>query len=198
MDRQKLAESCIYLAQNIAGRYAKRGYDYEECKSCAYYILAKAAKSYNPDLGFKFTTYFARSCFNSLLKEYKISSIDQRRSRLKLFVKTNSDNNSLIRRKEGEDFQIDTSVIKQHLDPNIHVFTDLVIDKQIDDEYINLSQLKEQELKVIKLRYWDDKIFKEIAKELCVSTQWVQQIHAAAIIKLRKQYKDKLNAPANS
>jgi catechol 2,3-dioxygenase-like lactoylglutathione lyase family enzyme len=26
----------------------------------------------------------------------------------------------------------------------------------------------------------------------------IQEIHAAAIIKLRKQYKDKLNAPANS
>lgn len=187
MDRQKLAESCIYLAQNIAGRYAKRGYDYEECKSCAYYILAKAAKSYNPDLGFKFTTYFARSCFNSLLKEYKVGSLDQRRSKTKSFIKVNNDSKGLIRYKTGEHNQIDLGVVQEHLDPRTHIFTDIIVDKQIDDEHINLSQLKEQELKVIKLRYWDDKIFKEIAKELCVSTQRVQQIHAAAIIKLRKQ-----------
>lgn len=179
VDRQQLAASHVNLAKNIANNYAKRGLDYDECKSCAYYILVKAAQQYNPDLGFEFSTYFTQACYNTLLREYRAGKLN-RPTRKKIFKETSLDINTIYNKK------------------NKQFFEHLIIDREIDDEYINLSLLKSRQQQVIRMYYWEDKLYKEIGKELNLSTQRVQQIHSSAIQTLRRYYKGRLNAQINS
>lgn len=66
-DKKALAEKNIALAHFVAQRYKNVGVEYEEIVSCAYVGLVKAAIHFNPQKGYKFSSFAVKVMRNEIL-----------------------------------------------------------------------------------------------------------------------------------
>lgn len=66
-ERQKLVTDNLGFAHMIANRYRSMNLEFDDIVSVAYVGLVRAANAFDPDRGFKFTTFAAKVITNEIL-----------------------------------------------------------------------------------------------------------------------------------
>lgn len=161
----------VPYAIRLNGSYIDTINDYEELLQAGYYALIKAVESFNPDLGFKFSTY-AVKCLLSVSRD----RLDYNKDiSLDTPISTNDESLTVEETIKDDSINIENDVLDNEFYKNIRL--------QLN---FNLSS---KEINIIRLLYGigtDRKSLKDIATLINVSKGEVSRIQKKALNKLRK------------
>ncbi|NLW36255.1 MAG: sigma-70 family RNA polymerase sigma factor [Syntrophorhabdus aromaticivorans] len=170
----RLIEANLRFALKVTFQYWRPGLPLMDMVSEACLGLIVAAKTFNPNMGFRFTTYAE-------------PAIRQRVIRVKLNYLSHVDE-SLDRplfQEEGGFYGADTT-LKDQL-----VSEDDNPEEEAEKLDINryLQSLNKRERQIIELRFWQDKTLDYVGKALNLNRGRVAQIQTKALIKLRLAFR---------
>lgn len=160
-----LISSNLRFVLKIAFRYSRFGYPLMDLISEGCLGLIIAAKTNDPDKGFRFITY----------AEYSI------KQRIIAFIK-NHRHHELRSLDEPILEEGDEITLKDTLVSDSPATDERCFNRQVRDL---LGNLKERERRIVELRFWDDKTTDEVSSLIQVSRARIGQIEARALRKLR-------------
>ncbi len=159
----RLIEANLRFALKMVFRYWRPGYSLTGMVSGACLGLVVAGRTFNPDMGVRFTTYAFPAIRQGIVRAILGGAHDFCQS---LDAAVYEDGASL---KDG--LASDESSPEE-------------IAETIDMTRY-LAVLTPKERQVIELRFWKDKTLEEIGRVLNVQKEWVRRIESRALIKLR-------------
>ena len=213
---EKTVENNLLLVHSLARRYINRGAEYDDLFQIGSIGLYKAAMRFNPDMGYKFSTY-AASLITGEIRRYlrddgmiKVSRhLKELSVKAAIHTKSFSDKNgraptlSEISELCGETVELITQAIEA-TKPAKSIYEEVSEGKTIADSLpgkdngekaVNYMLLKkvikefpERERKIIIYRYYFDKTQKEVASLLNLNQVQISRIEKRAIEKLRNEF----------
>jgi RNA polymerase primary sigma factor len=164
--RDKIVRSFYKLSYSVAARYTNRLYTFDELASEGHFTLLKAIARFDPERGFRFSTYAMYAIQRRLFR------FMQQRSRQRKFAESNSDD---VAEADSRRWTIEYER---------RMTTATVALERL------LPQLSPRERYVIRSRYgwgqeFEPRTLQDIADELNVSRERIRQLETRAIRKLR-------------
>lgn len=165
----RLIESNLRFAMMIAFRYWNPKLPLMDIISEAYMGLLKAVKGFDPDKGFRFTTYAE----SAIRQRIVIGILDHKKH-------THDSLNEPVYKEENDDCTtLQDLLISEEPCADEKCFYDVDVK--------NLLQcLTVKEREVIESKFWHDKTLEEIGSVIGLSAERVRQIETKALIKLRQ------------
>src|SRR5579884_3617754 len=180
---QKLAEDNWPLVKKIAGDFGKRGADYDDVVSIGNVALVDAAQRFDPSRGVPFGAYAAMLIRQSIVKSLSPTSDAMSPGRRNRPLRAPSSSEAQDRAEDSDD---EDSIADDKPDPE-QTYAESDTTATVDAVSASLrARLKGRDLHVIEQRYSRRKTQAQIAEEMGISYQAVQQIEARALSRMRK------------
>ncbi|MGE0755596.1 MAG: sigma-70 family RNA polymerase sigma factor [Pirellulaceae bacterium] len=165
--RNELLRAFFRLNLSIAGRFANRRHPFDELASEGQFTLLKAVTRFDPERGFRFSTYAMHAIRRRLLRHMRGRQRERRVAR------------PWIDELAPVDTRRWTAAYEQRVASAVEVVERL------------LAQLSSRERYVLRSRYgwgqeFEPRTLREIAEELSVSRERVRQLEERALRKLRE------------
>lgn len=163
----------IGLVRRFASRASRSGVDRDQAESAATLALLKAIDGFDPDRGFKFSTYAVRSILCELAREYKAECRHRAR-----FVSGRRDGDDVEQQWEDTN-AVDYEQVREDTEAMREMLRHLV-------DRVSLSR---QERLVLQLRHLvtEPWTLEKIGREMRITKERVRQIELVAMTKLRKR-----------
>ena len=171
-DANKLIEDNINIAHKLAWQYYTRfnkRIEFEELQSISFLGLTKAAKTFNEELTYTFSTYAYKCIINEILLYYR-------------------KNKKYITTSFSEELT-DNIVLEDTLPSNQNTEEDVLVGLEVNLLYKYIDQLPEIEQKVIYYRL-KGKTMEEIGKIVGYSQPQISRLYAKALNRLRNKFMD--------
>lgn len=216
--RQRLIETHVELAQQLARRFTGRGEDYEDLVQVASLALVRASDRFDPDRGFEFSTFATRTIIGELKHHLrdKVWSVKAPRPIQELYLQVNAiigdlteqnkrsptvheiaeacgrrDDEVLLAMEAGRNYRT-VSLEPTYESPRL---TSRVGERVEDASELEtlLARLPERERVILEMRFVQDMKQEAIAERLGISQMHVSRLIRAALDKARAAARDPRN-----
>lgn len=173
------------LAKKYLDRvHANTGAELEDLEQSGYLALVEAAEAYNPESGYKFTTFLSKSLLNAFNEAGFNRSDKQKQDPLKRYTSLYSpvSNDSTVTYEE---------IIEDEGPSNIKELEDRLFNEELREALDKaLAAIPEPAAVIIKDAYYYSKTIEEIAEDRNLDPNQVKKRKAEGINKLRKNAHD--------